>query len=255
MNNIISEYKEKGFYIGKNILSKETCKNLLDKLDKIKTNQKIAFTDIQYGYGNLLNTEIGNVITDTKFIKDFCKLNYKNDYAFHHLFVINKSKWVGPGVEWHQEVFNRNTFHPTIEDLSEQEVLDNYMQIYIPLEDQNIENGGLKIIPESHKFGVLKHYDIVNGFSHKRAIIPEELDKIYKKMVLKIYYCDESACGLNFTWQLSFNNGLYPHRRRPLTMLFHRSLPQGGGVGWMAEVLHSLHSANLEAEGPFLAER
>ena len=53
------------------------------------------------------------------------------------------------------------------------------MQVYVALEDQNIYNGGMKIIPY-HK-SILPHYDTTNThLNHKRAIIPEELDKIYK---------------------------------------------------------------------------
>ena len=63
------------------------------------------------------------------------------------LYVHNKHRWVGPDVEWHQEVFNIKTFHPTNINYSIDEVKNNFMQIYVALEDQNLVNGCLKIIP------------------------------------------------------------------------------------------------------------
>ena len=34
--------------------------------------------------------------------------------------------------------------------------MEKFLQIYVPLEKQDLENGCLKFIPKSHKFGVLK---------------------------------------------------------------------------------------------------
>jgi hypothetical protein len=33
---------------------------------------KIPHTNIQFGYGNIINTELASIITDTMFIKKFC---------------------------------------------------------------------------------------------------------------------------------------------------------------------------------------
>ena len=59
-----------------------------------------------------------------------------------------------------------------------EQYLNNLIQIYIPLSDENLDNGGLKIIPKSHKLGLLKHTEIIDShFQHKRAVDFDTLDK------------------------------------------------------------------------------
>ena len=177
--NELESYIENGFYIKRNLLDKNICENIISQLNKIKTNMMIPHTNIQFGYGNIINTEIASIITDNVFIKKFCNKLYGQNYYYNSLYVHNKHRWVGPDVEWHQEVFNIKTFHPTNNNYTLDEIKSNFMQVYVALEDQNIENGGMKIIPY-HKT-ILEHYDTTNThLNHKRAIKPEELDKIYK---------------------------------------------------------------------------
>ena len=60
--------------------------------------------------------------------------------------------------------------------------MENFLQIYVPLEKQDLENGCLKFIPKSHKFGVLKHEDMVgDNFTHKRRVPFDIMKKIYGK--------------------------------------------------------------------------
>uniref|UniRef100_A0A6C0JA09 Methyltransferase type 11 domain-containing protein n=1 Tax=viral metagenome TaxID=1070528 RepID=A0A6C0JA09_9ZZZZ len=175
----ICEYKKRGFYIKRNLLTVNTCKDIISQLNEIKTDMKIPHTNIQFGYGNIINTELASIITDNMFIKKFCNKLYGQNYYYNSLYVHNKHRWVGPDVEWHQEVFNIKTFHPTNNNYTLDEIKNNFMQVYVALEDQNIENGGMRIIPY-HKT-ILEHYDTTNThLNHKRAITPEELDKIYK---------------------------------------------------------------------------
>ena len=177
--NELESYIENGYYIKRNLLSKYICENIISQLDKIKSNMKIPHTNIQFGYGNVINKEFAKIITDNDFIKEFCNKIYGQKYYYNSLYVHNKHRWVGPDVEWHQEVFNIKTFHPTNNNYTLKEIKNNFMQIYVALEDQNIENGGMKIIP--YNDSILQHYNTTNThLNHKRAITPEELDKIYK---------------------------------------------------------------------------
>jgi len=178
MDECIASYKKNGYFINKNLISNQDCKKIISMLNDIKTDMKIPHTNIQFGYGNIINNSLSNIITENQFIKDFCKNIYGNNYYYNSLYVHNKHRWVGPDIEWHQEFSNIKTFHPTNKNYSIEEIKNNFMQIYIALEDQNLENGGLKIIPYHDSF--LKHYDTTNlHLNHKRAIEPEELDKIY----------------------------------------------------------------------------
>ena len=174
----LNKYIINGF-LKKNILSLEECKNVIKKLNEIKTDMNIPHTSIQFGYGNIINKDISKIIVENKYIKDFCNSLYGDNYFYNSLYVHNKHKWVGPDVEWHQEVFNIKTFHPTSKNYSIDEIKNNFMQIYVALEDQTLENGCMKIIP--YQDSILEHYDTTNlHLNHKRAIKPEELDRIYK---------------------------------------------------------------------------
>lgn len=176
--SIYEEYTKNGFYIKKNVLSSSDCLNIIEQLNNIKTDMLIPHTNIQFGYGNIINNKLSKYIVDNSFIKEFCKELYGNKYYYNSLYVHNKHKWVGPDVEWHQEVFNIKTFHPTNNSYSLEDIKQNFMQVYVALEDQTLENGCLKIIP--YQDSILKHYDTLNThLNHKRAIDPNELDKLY----------------------------------------------------------------------------
>lgn len=174
----INFYKNNGYFIKKNLLDDKICRNILLELDKIKTDMTIPHTKKQFGYGNVINHSLSKYITDNNYVKYFCENIYGKRYFYNSVYVHNKHKWVGPDVEWHQEVFNIKTFHPTNINYTINEIKNNFMQVYVVLEDQHIENGGLKIIP--YQDSILEHYDTTNThLNHKRAIIPEDLDRIY----------------------------------------------------------------------------
>ena len=97
------------------------------------------------------------------------------------------------------------------------------MQVYVALEDQNIENGGMKIIP--YQESILEHYDTTNThLNHKRAIKAEELDKIYNKY--GIINLDLKAGDVMFFNHLiphssSSNNG--PFNRKAMVFLTYKN--------------------------------
>ena len=179
MENCIKKYKENGFFIKRNLIDQNDINHILLELDKIKTDMKIPHTNIQFGYGNVINEPFSDLITNNGFVKSFLEIIYDKTYFYNSLYVHNKHKWVGPDIEWHQEIFNIKTFHPTNNNYTLNYIKNNFMQVYVPLQDQNMENGGLKIIP--YQDSILDHYDTTNThLNHKRAIKPEELDRIYK---------------------------------------------------------------------------
>ena len=175
----IKKYKNEG-YFKKSIIPLTECKHIINELNNIKTNMKIPHTNIQFGYGNIINHDLAQYIINNEYIKCFCHNLYGDKYYYNSLYVHNKHRWVGPDVEWHQEVFNIKTFHPTNKEYDIEELKSSFMQIYVALEDQTLENGCMKIIP--YQDSILEHYDTTNThLNHKRAIKPEELDKIYNK--------------------------------------------------------------------------
>jgi len=224
--NILSNYRENGYYIARQIIDKSICNQIILELDKIKTDMNIPFTNIQFGYGNIINNELSNYITDNKFIKTFLHKFYEGEYYYNSLYVHNKHRWVGPDVEWHQEVFNIKTFHPTNNELSMDYILNSYMQVYIPLQKQNLENGCVKIIPKGHKLGILKSYDTLNThLNHKRAILPEELDRAYAEYgIINLDLNPGDAVFFNhlIPHSSSSNNG--PYDRKAMVFLTYKNI-------------------------------
>ena len=94
-------YKKNGYFI-KNILSKNECNHIINELSKIKTDMNIPHTNIQFGYGNIINNDLSKIVTDNYYIKDFCKKLYGEKYYYNSLYVHNKHRWIGPDVECHQ---------------------------------------------------------------------------------------------------------------------------------------------------------
>ena len=125
--------------------------------------------------------ELINMQVDSKDLSKFTtQINkVKSDYIFNHTMIANKSKWIGPDVEFHQEIFNLNTFAPGANPKKDWKKI---MQIYIAIDNQKSDSGSLRIIPSSHKLGQLKHEDCVNSFlNHKRRVVLEDLNKAYNK--------------------------------------------------------------------------
>ena len=219
----IQEYKNHGFYIKRNLLDVNTCNNIISQLNDIKTDMKIPHTNIQFGYGNAINHPLANIITENKYIKFFCEQIYKKEYFYNSLYVHNKHKWVGPDVEWHQEVFNIKTFHPTNNVYTLDEIKNSFMQIYVALEDQSIENGGMKFIP--YQDSILEHYDTTNiHLNHKRAITPNELDRIYEThKIINLNLKAGDAVFFNHLIPHSSTSNNSPFNRKAMVFLTYKN--------------------------------
>lgn len=177
MNDIIKSYNENGYYLAKSVFTDKFCKELINYLNTLKPKVTLPFTNVTWGYGNLLNQGIYKNISDNKLITDFCKNKFKN-YIFNHLFVHNKAPWVGASVEWHQEAFNIDSYAPGYS----RDEWDDFAQIYVALEKQDLDNGCLRIFPGSHREGLLPSEDAVNEhLSHKRRVPFETLQYLNSK--------------------------------------------------------------------------
>ena len=179
----ISEFQIEGYSIIDNFLSLKECNEIIDYLKELKAEVNLPFTNIPWGYGNLLNKGPFIKLTNKPFIAQFCENIFSSkNYIFNHLMVHNKAPWIGAGIEWHQEVFNIDTYAPGYSANS----WKNFAQIYISLEEQTVENGCIKLVPRSHELGLLPHEDAVNDLlSHKRRVPFETMQKIYKSNGIK----------------------------------------------------------------------
>ena len=82
----IEKYKKNGYYIKRNLLSKTICNDIILQLNEIKTDKKIPHTNIQFGYGNVINHPLASIITNNEFIKYFCNKLYGEKYYYNSLY-------------------------------------------------------------------------------------------------------------------------------------------------------------------------
>jgi ectoine hydroxylase-related dioxygenase (phytanoyl-CoA dioxygenase family) len=176
MNNEINTFYDKGFII-KKILTNEQC----DKINEyIENNNKNAYyeknTNIKFGY-KFDSEEISPIkdcITENPIINEFCS-KILSTFKCSIIRSYYKSAFIARDIEYHQEYAYKD-LHPYTDNWQD------YIQIFIALEDHSLENSCLKIIPESHKMGHLKYNDIVNSnLEHKKAVSYEDLRFAYNK--------------------------------------------------------------------------
>lgn len=172
-------YKEDGYILLDSLYDISYCNELKNYINELDIKLKVPFYNKGFGFGNRINDDnFSDLINNSIFRETLKTLLDGDNYIINHIIINNKVRLVGHGVEWHQEFFNVNSFAPgfTVENDEH-----NLIQIYIPLTDENLDNGGLKIIPKSHKLGLLKHTNIIDShFQHKRAVEFDTLDEICK---------------------------------------------------------------------------
>ena len=178
----MNSLEKNGYVLIKNVFTKKLINKMKNRLLELKPKAKVPFTDIPWGYGNLISDKIFSKILSNKIINKQLKNFFKSDqYTFNHLMVNNKASFFGPSVEWHQEIYNLKTYAPGHQIKNWR----NFLQTYIAIDRQDIHNGCLKVLKGSHKYGVQKNFDVINeNLSHKRSIIYKDLIKLEKKCKL-----------------------------------------------------------------------
>jgi ectoine hydroxylase-related dioxygenase (phytanoyl-CoA dioxygenase family) len=151
----------------------------------------VPFSNEAWGYGNCFGLDEFDVISQNNKILETLKNILSEDFEFNHLMVNRKAPWIGPEVEYHQEVFNSKTFAP---GASIDELKAKWCQIYIPLDSEKSSNGGLRVITNSHLLGQLKSEDMVNqNYSHKRRVPVEVLSEVVNSNQCKLKDLDLQA--------------------------------------------------------------
>lgn len=166
--------KENGYLIKKNLLTKNFCEKCIKSLqDKKDCEVKyLPFNNIPYFYSNFKESCILNNILENEYIKYIINFVLGSNYKLLWFKVLNKVKWIGQDVEYHQElIYNKN---------SKIEKNDSF-QLFIALDNHSIENGCLKIIPKSH-YKLEKHDEFYDRFGdHKYRVNCDILDNLYEK--------------------------------------------------------------------------
>ena len=185
------EFKENGFIIKKNLISKEQCNLMLDWLNNYKdfsSKDLEPYSNIPYIYSNILkekDSPFHNIINN-KFIKEFSNKILNEESEFYFLKVNNKSKWIGQDICYHQEFAVSK--HMGLKE-------DDSIQIFLALEPHTIDNGCLKIIEKSHLDGEIEHEDFFDpSFNHKLRVGYDEMEKLIKKYKLKNCILEPGDC-------------------------------------------------------------
>jgi hypothetical protein len=185
------DYFKDGFLKITNLLSEEELTKIRSSINELLPKVNLPNGNAAWGYGSLIKDSRFNFILEKDALTHHLTGILGDKYTFNHLLINNKSKWIGPPVEWHQESSLIETFAAgyTLQDTNK------FLQVYIAIDDHNIENGCLIISPGSHKDGLLEHEDIIGyNFNHKKQIKQEVLDKLntthpFKNIELKAGDC------------------------------------------------------------------
>lgn len=184
-------YSENGFLKISNLLTDKELRELKSYIKTLNPKLYLPNGNAPWGYGNLIEDIKLKFIVQKDVLTQYITSILDDNFIFNHLLINNKSKWIGPPVEWHQESSLIDTFAPgyPVEDSHK------FLQIYIAIDDHTIENGCLIVSPGSHKLGLLSHDDIIGyNFNHKKQLKQEVLDKLnitnpFKNIPLKAGDC------------------------------------------------------------------
>jgi len=177
--NLKKLFSDNGYFVIDNFIDQEIIDSLITYLEKKEPTIKVPYSDQAWGYGNLLKDSFIAKNIKTKEIINLCQDITGLDSVINHIICNRKPAFIGPDYEWHREVFNSATFAP---GASLENLRNNWIQIYMPLLDENEANGGLQIVTNSHKIDILNSEDIVNtNFSHKRRVTRESMIEATKR--------------------------------------------------------------------------
>lgn len=256
---LINYYNEHGYCHAKNAISKEFCQEMLTKLDELPPKVFLPFGGIPWGYGQLFDVDPFNMILENPILTNFVESLYSTkDYKVNHLLVSNKVAWQGPEEMYHQEVANMNTYAP---GCSPKKDWQDFLQVFIALEDQTLENGCLRIIPNSHKLGILKHEDIIwNHTGHKRRITHSEMKRAYDNS--GILNCEIKQGDILFFNHLlvhGSSSNQSPYDRKAVIMQIQNTMVtkdmnifeketehrKNFFIDWMKNKINSMHNKNI----------
>jgi len=237
MNNedIKKHYYENGYVILKSNFSLEECNDLKKYLDSMPPKVFIPFTEIPWGWGNLIDDNNLKFIVNDDTTNNLLS-QILGDYVYNHLYVHNKVKWYGLLENWHQEVYNIKTFAPGYD----KEDWDCFAQVYVPLDPQNLENGCLKIIPKSHKMGVLEHIDFIGpNMGHKRITTNTDIEKAYQEYgILNLELNPGDVVIFNHLLLHGSTSNNSPFNRRAIVLQARSNIKEKSNAEFDAETMY-----------------
>ena len=176
-------YLKNGYLLIRNVFKRTFCKKLKLTASKLKPKLKIPFSSEAWGFGDVRSVKPFNELIENNIFNKVLSELVGEDINLSHFMLVNKAAWIGPEVEWHQEVFNRKIYAPGV---NMKKKWKKFIQVFIAIDEHESQNGCLKIFERSHNAGILKYDDFINlNGSHKRRAKPDELNKLNKKYPIK----------------------------------------------------------------------
>ena len=147
--NLKQEFDEKGFVVMKNFFSKDEISELFDEIQKVSS---------EHASNDILN--LGKLTFNSQIMHKSQKLR---EIISQPKVVELVSQFLGPDfwVRWDQAVDKSpgaGTF-PWHTDNSYSKLKDSHLQFWIALTEMSIENGGVWMLPGSHKKTYKHQYD------------------------------------------------------------------------------------------------
>lgn len=172
------KFKNDGYVLVKNFFQYEKCKNAADwlknqnqtKLAKSWTEQEPGVELAVYSVVHDNNTPISNLCTDNALLEYASGLIGDDVYIWSSKVNL-KAAWCGTAEYYHQDlVYWRDRGYPK----------DEMLSAMIFLEDHNINNAALHVIPGTHKYGFIDHEPFINinGLA-KFMIPPKKMNELY----------------------------------------------------------------------------
>lgn len=223
---IISSLNENGAVVIKNLFTRNFVDDLNHKLDKMEPNAFQPFFNLPWGYGNLIKDNLFiNLVKNIVIKKSIQTYFNEKEYTINHLVVNEKSSLVGFDVEWHQEVFNMKTYAPGCNGKDHSK---KFLQIFIALDDQVADSGGLGVYLKSHLLGILDYIDIISpSLTHKRHVSYDDMKKLANKCELVYPVLNQGDCLIftNLTVHGSSKNFSLKRRRSVVIQAQSKNTP------------------------------
>ena len=182
-NEQIKSYKENGYVLVKGFFTTDQTKAAGDWL-RSQDQESLArtFTDQEPGvklavYQNVLNEEspISKLANDERVLRFASELMGDETYIWSSKVNL-KAAWCGTVEYYHQDyAYWKGRGYDTLE----------MSTCMIFVDDHSVNNGGLHVIPKTHKIGYIEHnrFININGLS-KSMIPPEKLTELHSEFGL-----------------------------------------------------------------------
>ena len=184
-NNFENEFKNKGYYLAKNVFNTHEINEALTWFNKQDPNDLVkSWTEKEpqvliavYSVIHNNDDPISKICNNKKMLNMASQMMGEEVYIWSSKINV-KAAWCGTAEYYHQDlVYWKDRGYPK----------DEMLSCMVFMEDHKLDNAALHVVPGSHKNGFVKHVPFINinGLA-KFMIPPEKMNEMYKKNGLEI---------------------------------------------------------------------